>query len=87
MKTKAIIADLSQQLEIPNFKPTRAAGLSRLAQFAERTGDLYDRCRNYDLGPEHRANVSALSPWIRHRLITETAVFAAILDAHSCNTS
>ena len=30
MKTKAIIADLSQQLEIPNFKPTRAAGLARL---------------------------------------------------------
>ena len=87
MKTKAIIADLSQQLEIPNFKPTRAAGLARLAQFAERTGDLYDRCRNYDLGPEHRANVSALSPWIRHRLITETEVLTATLDAHSFNTS
>ena len=83
MKTKAIIADLSRQSEVPDFTPTRAAGLARLAQFADRTGDLYDRCRNYDLGPSQRTNVSALSPWIRHRLITETEVLTATLKVHS----
>lgn len=87
MKTKAIIAELSQQSEIPDFTATRAAGLARLAQFAERAGDVYDRCRNYDLGPNQRANVSALSPWIRHRLITETEVLTATLDMHSFGTS
>lgn len=81
MKTKAIIVDLSYQAEAPDFTPTRAAGLARLARFADRTGDIYDRCRNYDLGPNHRGNVSALSPWIRHRLITETEVLSATLQA------
>jgi len=87
MKTKAIIADLRRQSEVPDFTPTRRAGLARLAQFADRTGDLYDRCRNYDLGPSQRTNVSALSPWIRHRLITETEVLTATLKAHSFETA
>ena len=87
MKTKAMIADLSGQSEVPDFTPTRRAGLARLAQFADRTGDLYDRCRNYDLGPSQRTNVSALSPWIRHRLITETEVLTATLKAHSFETA
>ena len=72
MKTKDMIASLTDKTERPVFTPTRAAGLARLDLFAERAGDMYDRCRNYDLGPEQRANVSALSPWVRHRLITET---------------
>ncbi len=83
MKTKTIIADLSQQNEMPDFTPTRAAGLARLALFADRSGEIYDRCRNYDLGPDQRANVSALSPWIRHRLISETEVLQGALSAHS----
>lgn len=82
MKIKNIIADLSSQSEVPDFTPTRDAGLARLALFTERTGDLYNRCRNYDLGPNQRANVSALSPWIRHRLITETEVLEAALNTH-----
>lgn len=83
MRTKDIIADLTDKAECPDFTPTRAAGLARLELFAERAGDLYDRCRNYDLGPEQRTNVSTLSPWIRHRLITETQVLRAVLDRHT----
>ncbi len=82
MKTKDIIADLAGASERPDFTPTRAAGLARLDLFMDRAGDLYDRCRNYDLGPQQRANVSALSPWIRHRLITETEVLNAVLYRH-----
>ena len=82
MKTKNIIADLADKTEVPDFTPTRAAGLARLEIFAGRAGDVYDRCRNYDLGPEQRANVSALSPWIRHRLITEEEVIRATLARH-----
>jgi deoxyribodipyrimidine photo-lyase len=82
VKTKDIIADLADQSDVPDFTPTRDAGLTRLSQFAGRTGDVYDRCRNYDLGPGHRANVSAFSPWIRHRLMTETEVLGAVLKAH-----
>ena len=83
MKTKDLIADLATRSERPDFTPTRAAGLARLATFAGHAGELYDRCRNYDLGAEQRTNVSALSPWIRHRLITEAEVLDAILGIHT----
>ena len=83
MKTKDLIADLATRSERPDFTPTRAAGLVRLATFAGHAGELYDRCRNYDLGAEQRTNVSALSPWIRHRLITEAEVLDAILGIHT----
>ena len=83
MKTKDMIASLTDKTVRPVFTPTRAAGLARLDLFAERAGDMYDRCRNYDLGPEQRANVSALSPWVRHRLITETEVLHSVLERHT----
>ena len=87
MKTNTIIAEISSCSEIPDFTSTRKAGLARLASFSERAGDLYDRCRNYDLGPDKRANVSVLSPWIRHRLITETEVLNAALNAQNFETA
>ncbi len=64
------------------FTPTRAAGLQRLERFAARTGRHYASTRNYDLGAERRTNVSALSPWIRHRLITEEEVLIRVLASH-----
>ncbi len=61
------------------FTPTRAAGLVRLQAFVPRSGRAYAETRNYDFGPDDRSNVSALSPWIRHRLVTEEEVLAATL--------
>jgi deoxyribodipyrimidine photolyase len=65
-----------------DFVPTRAAGLQRLADFIPRAGKAYAFERNYDWGPDHRSNISGLSPYIRHRLITEDEVFAAVLGPH-----
>jgi deoxyribodipyrimidine photo-lyase len=65
------------------FVPTREAGLARLAAFIDRAGAAYASDRNHDHGPERRSNVSVLSPWIRHRLITEREVCAAVLERHS----
>lgn len=62
---------------------TRSEGLRRLNDFLPRAGRGYAEQRNYDFGPEERSNVSLLSPWIRHRLITEEAVLAAVLGQHS----
>jgi len=69
--------------ETISWTPTRAAGLARLEAFAPRAGRAYASARNYDYGPERRSNVSALSPWIRHRLILEEEVLAAALARHS----
>ena len=63
--------------------PTRAAGLARLAEFVPAAGRAYAERRNLDLGPQDRTNVSALSPWLRRRMITEEEVIAAVLRYHS----
>ena len=62
--------------------PTRAAGLARLADFTPRIGRAYAEGRNFDPGPGKPGHVSALSPYIRHRLITEQEVVAAAIAAH-----
>jgi deoxyribodipyrimidine photo-lyase len=66
-----------------DWTPTRAAGLARLEAFLPHAGRAYARDRNVDRGPEDRANVSALSPWIRRRLVTEEEVIAAVMKRHS----
>ncbi|MEO1748971.1 MAG: FAD-binding domain-containing protein, partial [Pseudomonadota bacterium] len=63
-----------------DFEPTRRAGLARLKYFLPSVGAKYRNERNHDYGPANRSNVSALSPWIRHRLITEEEVCAGVLE-------
>jgi deoxyribodipyrimidine photo-lyase len=63
-----------------SFSPTRAAGLDRLTAFLPRAGRDYADLRNLDL-PDH-PHVSTLSPWLRHRLVTEAEVIDAALRAH-----
>ena len=62
------------------FIPSRAAGLDRLTSFLPRAGRDYADRRNLDL-PGH-PHVSTLSPWLRHRLVTEGEVVDATLRAH-----
>ncbi len=64
------------------WPPTRAEALRRLDDFLPRAGRDYAESRNYDLGPGDRSNVSALSPYLRHRLLTEQEVVAAAIDRH-----
>jgi deoxyribodipyrimidine photo-lyase len=66
-----------------SFEPTRQAGLARLSAFVPSAGRHYQNTRNADFGPMDRSNVSALSPYIRHRLVTEEEVLRAVLAKHS----
>ena len=59
------------------FPMTRAAGLERLAAFLDDWGADYAGSRNFDLGPGASSTTSALSPYLRRRLITEAEVVAA----------
>jgi deoxyribodipyrimidine photo-lyase len=63
------------------FTPTRTAGLERLAAFLPQAGRDYAARRNHDVAGH--ADVSRLSPWLRHRLLTEAEVNAAVLARHS----
>lgn len=65
------------------FEPTRQAGLARLNSFVPSAGRHYQNARNSDLGPGDRSNVSVLSPYIRHRLVSEEEVLHAVLAKHS----
>ena len=67
---------------LTDWTPTRAAALERLAEFLPHAGADYARLRNIDRGPDDRSNVSALSPWIRRRILTEEEVIAAVLRRH-----
>jgi len=66
-----------------SFPPTRVAALARLASFAPKAGRAYASGRNTDHGPHARNAVSQLSPYIRHRFISEQEVVATILRQHS----
>ncbi|MFD1508986.1 FAD-binding domain-containing protein [Lacimonas salitolerans] len=66
-----------------DFPATRTAALEKLQQFLPRAGADYAKLRNFDHGAGRHDNVSSLSPYIRHRLLTEAEVLQAVLGRHS----
>ncbi len=60
---------------------TRTEGLRRLSAFQPHAWRDYARLRNHDV-PGH-PHVSTLSPFLRHRLLTEEEVLQAVLGRHS----
>ena len=66
-----------------DFPATRTAALERLARFLPHAGADYARLRNHDFGAGAHRHVSTLSPYIRHRLLTEAEVLAAVLGRHA----
>lgn len=87
MTTPDLFPEAKYQLEAVTFEPTRQAGTARLKKFITRTGAHYASQRNYDYGPTNRNSVSALSPWIKHRLITQEEVLTQTLAHHSLSAS
>jgi len=70
-----------------SFEPTRTAALQRLSTFLPKATRHYASQRNYDRGPGHHDGVSTLSPYIRHRVLTEPEVIDAILGRFSANSA
>ncbi len=67
----------------PRIHPLdRATGLARLAGFLPAAGGRYAATRNTDHGLDRESSTSALSPYLRRRLLTEWEVAAAAVDAH-----
>jgi deoxyribodipyrimidine photo-lyase len=68
-----------------DFAPTRTAALERLHAFVPKAGGAYSAMRNHDVaGHPH---VSTLSPYIRHRVVTEAEVAAAVLSRFAPSTA
>ncbi|GGA62149.1 FAD-binding domain-containing protein [Sphingomonas psychrolutea] len=56
--------------------------MAALDAFVPRAGRRYSEHRNFDYGPDDRTNISMLSPYLRHRMITEQEVIARVLAQH-----
>ena len=69
-----------------DFEMTRTAGLGRLGQFIPQAGRAYAAGRNADHGPDGPTATSALSPYLRRRLVLEREVVDAAMGAHSPST-
>ena len=65
------------------FEPTHTSALARLQRFIPRAGRDYASMRNYD----DTVHVSTLSPYLRHRIITEEEVLRATLSRYSPQTA
>ena len=61
------------------FEISRNGALKKLENFINTELPNYNFKRNFDLGPEDKSNVSCLSPYISHRLITEYEVAKIVL--------
>ena len=61
------------------FEISRDGALKQLDTFINSELANYNFKRNFDLGPEDKSNVSCLSPYISHRLITEYEVAKIVL--------
>jgi hypothetical protein len=66
-----------------NFKTTREEALQVLENYINKDITNYSAQRNFDFGPNNRKNVSCLSPYITHRLITEYEVAKKVLSKFS----
>ena len=62
------------------FKTTREQALQDLENYVNKDIVNYSTERNFDFGPSKRNNVSCLSPYISHRLITEYEVAKKVLS-------
>ena len=61
------------------FEISRDGALKQLDAFINSELANYGFKRNFDLGPKNKSNVSCLSPYISHRLITEYEVAKTVL--------
>jgi deoxyribodipyrimidine photo-lyase len=71
----------------PEFPPLRAAALDRLENFVPGAGQHYAADRNADPGPGRKSAVSKLSPYLRHRLVTEAEAVGAVLARHTLDAA
>ena len=66
-----------------NFVASRTAAIERLNEFVEKNLFEYSKLRNFDYGPNNRSNISCLSPYITHGVITELELIKKSLKKFS----
>ena len=65
------------------FEPKRDFACKKLIDFVDNNLFEYSKLRNFDFGPDKRTNISCLSPYITHGILTEQEVVRQSLKKHS----
>jgi len=66
-----------------NFIPSRASAIENLDKFVENNLYEYSKLRNFDFGVNNRSNISCLSPYITHGIISELELIKKSLNKFS----
>ena len=66
-----------------NFGTSRASAIENLNRFVDQNLFEYSKLRNFDYGPDNRSNISCLSPYITHGVISELEVIKKSLGKFS----
>ena len=65
------------------FEPNRDFACKKLINFVNNNLSEYSKLRNFDFGPDQRGNISCLSPYITHGVLSELEVMNHSLKKHS----
>ena len=65
-----------------NFLTTRTYAVKKLDDFIENNLLEYTRLRNFDFGIQNRENISCLSPYVSHGIISEMEIINRVLKKH-----
>jgi deoxyribodipyrimidine photo-lyase len=66
-----------------NFETSRASAIEKLNLFVDQNLFEYSKLRNFDYGPNNRSNISCLSPYITHGIISELELIKKSLNKFS----
>ena len=66
-----------------NFEPSRNFAIKKLNNFIEKNLIEYSKLRNFDYGPNQRTNISCLSPYVSHGIISEKEIIDKSLKKYS----
>ena len=68
-----------------NFPTSRNNVLKKFDDFIEKNILDYNKLRNFDFGIQNRKNISSLSPYVSHGIISETEIINKVLKKHLFN--
>ena len=65
-----------------NFLNNRTDALKKLDNFIEKNLLEYSKLRNFDFGAKNRKNISCISPYVTHGIISEIEIINKVLKKH-----
>ena len=70
-----------------SFPINRIDALVKLDNFIEKNLSEYSKLRNFDFGIQKRGNISCISPYVSHGIISEIEIINKVLKKHLFNKS